>query len=199
MRILSLMIVMSWMLFTSLQANAQSEAWAKQDAASWHSPPIARTKPILDPSSGSYYQLYYIESGSKMDWWIAQRASNELLYNGRRGQLATIKSGDTHFFLMSNFSVPTKGGKFWIGLRMSCATKGFTWEDGHKLSEQQFSAWTANLYRNEKVSCHPGSLAGAPPYLPVSLVSSDNSFRWEISGPRKWYNGMLVEFPKPAE
>jgi hypothetical protein len=151
-------------------------------------------KPIYDPASKSYFELVKLTKGDdadhylpSMNWSNAEAFARRRAYKGALGRLATIKAGDTHFFILTSLRPSTFT---WIGLRYSCDTQKFRWSDGTALVEE-FQAWHATWNQSGE-SCLKGSFMGVA-YTPIS-----DGFRWVAKGRAKLYTDLLVEYPTGA-
>lgn len=160
-------------------------------------PSGARAQVLLDPSSGSYFELisdrrvFGRKSTAGSKWFSAREFAESRFYEGRRGHLASIKTRDTHKFITQNFQIRANT---WIGLRYMCANRSLVWTNGERLDRSSdFQAWHPKWLRGLAgggTTC----ASGRNSYLPVYYIASEVP-RWQASGPDKGFSALLIEYP----
>lgn len=152
---------------------------------------VAHAKIVLDPSSGSHFELVRktldFEGKFPTVWRDARPAAEKRVHKGIRGRLAVIKSQDTLIFLQKNFDISIS----WIGLRYFCANKKLVWVNGDTLKpEADFQRWHPKWARTHIRCSNRG-------YMPIYLTDATSSLSWQASGPEKGFQAYLVEYPAP--
>lgn len=151
--------------------------------------PVA-IKPIYNPSTKSYFELR-VDLPKPSTWEMAVRYARTKQFKGVRGQLAEIKSIQTHSFLQANFDVREEA---WIGLRYFCAFRKLVWADGTEQPRSKFKMWARRWHRTE-IRCGKNQIQ----YMPIYYQKSDQGFKWQASGPSKHFVSYFVEYPTGSE
>ncbi|MFC3051177.1 C-type lectin domain-containing protein [Kordiimonas pumila] len=152
---------------------------------------------ILEPDTGSYYQVFEFYGRPPYTWEHANRMVKGYHYQGREGRLAEVKSGNTHYFLLVNFP-DIRTNPMWIGLHVECnETAEIKWQDGSSLSEQSFRAWNDGTPKNISRTCREHKESGM--ILPVFYQAHELGVRWEVAQEKANMKYMMVEFPVPTE
>jgi hypothetical protein len=161
-------------------------------------PPIGSTPvaqgPILDPRTGSYFELRVDNSTasgsghSNAEWSAAYQRAQARNYNGRQGRLAVVADAATLNFIREQFRI---NEEVWIGLRFFCKFRKLLWVTGdmHPLHEK--SLWARQWFRNQAVRCSTQRID----FMPVYLTKEDEGVAWQASGPAKYFVSYLVEYP----
>ena len=161
----------------------------------------AVAKPVgpvhLEPITGSYFQVFEFYGRPPHTWRHAERMVRGYFHEKREGQLAAIKSGQIHYFLLSKFPLLQRQ-KMWIGLLAKCNdTAEITWSDGTALADQSFRAWNDGTLKRISRTCRSRKQSGAE--LPVFYDPHELGTRWEAGNQRTNLKYMLVEFVEPTE
>ena len=146
-------------------------------------------KPIYNPSTKSYFELR-IDLPKPPQWLTAEKFARTKKFKGVRGRLAQIKDLETHSFLRANFQTRLPA---WIGLRYFCSFRKLVWADGNEQPRKKFRMWARQWHRTH-IKCGTGI-----PYMPVYYTPSDEGFRWQASGPNKFFRSYFVEYPTGKE
>lgn len=154
-------------------------------------------KAILEPVSGSYFQIFEFFGRPPHTWRHAKRMVKGYLHEGREGHLATIKEGSTHYFLILNFP-ELRQQPMWIGLAAECNESAeLVWVDDTKLADTSFRAW--NPIAQKKIRDQCKRLQDTGTELPIYYEPSELGSRWEVNSPTGNLTRMMVEFPVPVE
>jgi len=151
----------------------------------------------LEPTTGSYFQIFEFYGRPPHTWRHAQRMVRGYRYEGREGQLASVKTGKTHYFLLTKFPLLQKQ-RMWIGLQAVCnETVDITWTDGDDLADQSFRAWNDGTQKRISRTCRArrGSGLQLPVYYDPNLLGT----RWEVGTIGTNIQYMMVEFVEPIE
>ena len=152
---------------------------------------------ILEPVSGSYFQVFEFFGRPPHTWRHASRMVKGYRHNDRDGHLAYVKDGATHFFLVLNFD-RLRSTKMWIGLSAKCnETAELYWTDDTPLAEGSFRAWSPVAQKKFRDRCR--SLQDSGTDLPVYYDPTEFGVRWEVGDPTTNIRYMMVEFPVPSE
>ncbi len=152
---------------------------------------------VQDPQTGSYYQVFEFYGKPPHTWEHASHMVRGYLYEEREGQLASIKSLDTHYFLLLSFP-KLRMVPMWIGLSVQCnESADATWPDGSNLREQNFRAWNEGTAAKISRTCRKEKDTGN--IHPVYYQADEFGVRWELGSPKQNITYMLVEFPEPPE
>ena len=155
--------------------------------------PIAQG-PILDPESGSYFELRLnSKEVPSRHWGQANRAASSASYKDRRGRLAVIKDIRTLNFVRDNFRFNQPA---WIGLRFYCGFRKLVWVTGEIQPIKSPGMWAQRWHRTD-IMC--GKMGG--PYMPVYLTDEGAGpvAYFQASGGSKAFNTYLIEYPDPAK
>ncbi len=150
--------------------------------------PIA---PIYNPHTKSYFELR-VDLPNRPQWRTAVRYARTKIYKGVRGRLAVVKDLETHSFLRANFPLLEEA---WIGMRFLCNVRKLVWENGEVHERSAFKVWGRQWARNPKLTCRSQRID----YMPVFYTRSDKGFRWQASGPEKYFVSYFVEYPTGAK
>jgi len=157
--------------------------------------PIGEVK--LEPTSGSYFQMFEFYGRPPHTWKHAQRMVRGYFYEEREGRLAEIKTGAIHYFLLLNF-MDLRSKKAWIGLSATCnETAEMKWLDGSDLADQSFRAWNEGTTRNISRTCRANKDSGM--VLPAYYDSHELGLRWDVGNEKTNLKYMMVEFPVPVD
>ena len=147
--------------------------------------------PYYNPASKSYYELIRVTGMIKRpDWENVKIEAEKRFVKDTQGRLATIKNLETHQFIMKNF----KGGNFFIGLQYFCSSRTLKWVDGLDAAATGFPAWDSK-WSNTHI--RTAGEAFMPFHDPID--NATRTLRWRASGPRKFYELYLVEYPTGKE
>lgn len=155
--------------------------------------PLYYHAPILDPKTGSYYELR--QAANDAQWVYFENEALNLSYKGRRGRLAVIRFPETHQLIMKTFYQQLYSREVWIGLRFECRSRQLLWEDGTLYRPGEFSPWATPWYRSADTTCDSSQTME---YMPIAYTSAAEGFRWRAAGPSKVFDWYLVEYPAPA-
>lgn len=143
--------------------------------------------PVYDPETKSYYELR-TDLPKPPNWGTALKYAATKRFNGVRGQLAVVKDLATHSFLKANFTVYEEA---WIGLRFYCGFRKLVWINGDEHARSDFKVW-ARRWNRSKVTCRSEKRLK---YMPVYYTPNDAGFRWQASGPEKYFVSYFVQYP----
>ena len=149
----------------------------------------ALAEALYDPSSDSYFELL-TDDFPGGNWSKARSFAENLIYKGRRGRLAVIRTRETHEFIQKNFKFRTP---VWIGLRYMCSNRKLIWVTGKQLNrDSDFQAWHRQWRRPA-----PSSRCGGrrKTYMPVYYTADGGPSFWQASGSAKHFNWVLLEYP----
>jgi hypothetical protein len=116
-----------------------------------------------------------------------------LTHKGARGRLAKVDSKELHAFLRERLS-PQQRSKAWIGLRYYCNYHVSMWNDGTRLNRTDFQIWSPHWAAGTYAQC-----VGADGFYPAYYLGPEEGFMWALTGSKKHYNEMYVEFPTNGE
>lgn len=154
-------------------------------------------KAILEPITGSYFQVFEFYGRPPHTWRHATRMVKGYRHNGREGRLAFVQTGATHFFLVLNFEM-LRQKKMWIGLSAECNKQAdLKWLDETLLGDGSFRAWSPIAQKGIREGC--ARLEGTGKRLPVYYDPTEFGVRWEIGSETYNITHMMVEFPVPPE
>lgn len=152
---------------------------------------------ILEPISGSYFQIFEFYGRPPHTWRHATRMVKGYRHEDREGHLAFVKDGATHFFLVLNFDM-LRERKMWIGLSAECNEQAdLKWLDDVPLAEGSFRAWSPVAQKNIRDNCK--RLQDTGTRLPIYYDPTEFGVRWEVGSPGDNITHMMVEFPVPPE
>lgn len=146
--------------------------------------------PIYNPHTKSYFELR-TDLPQPPTWSTAEITARTKVYNGVRGHLAIVKDADTHSFLEANFPLNEEA---WIGLRFFCNVRKLLWVDGEEWPLNAFKMWAKPWHRTN-IKCGTSKI----PYMPVMYLPNSKGFRWQASGPAKYFISYFVEYPTGKE
>ncbi|MCJ9430388.1 C-type lectin domain-containing protein [Kordiimonas marina] len=150
-----------------------------------------------DPSTGNYYQIFQFYGPKPYTWAHAKHMVHGYIYEGRVGQLASVKTLETHYFLLLQFPEMRKH-KTWIGLSAQCNEQAdLEWLDGTKLEDTNFRAWAADAQRKISRTCRDHRLSGN--IYPIYYMPDAFGVRWEMGQSNTDIEYMVVEFPKSED
>ena len=147
-------------------------------------------KPIYNPESKSYFELR-VDLPKPPNWRTAARYARTKIYKGVRGRLAVVKDLQTHSFLKANFDVREEA---WIGLRYFCSFRKLVWANGEEQPRRAFKMWAKKWYRTD-IRCGKQSIQ----FMPIYYLPNTKGFKWQASGPAKYFVSYFVEYPTGAE
>lgn len=147
-------------------------------------------KPVYNPHTKSWFELR-VDLPTPSNWRSAVKYSRRHTFKGVRGRLAIVKDLETHSFLRANFDVL---GSTWIGLRYFCSFRKLVWADGTEHSRKAFKMWAKKWYRTD-VRCGKQRIQ----YMPIYYLPTRFGFKWQASGPEKYFVSYFVEYPTGAE
>ncbi len=151
----------------------------------------------FNEKTGSYYQIFEFLGKPPHTWRHARRMVKGYLYEGREGQLATVKDVDTHYFLVLNF-MDMRTKSMWIGLSVTCnETAEIAWVDDSRLEDQSFRGFAEGELRNISRTCR--SLKDTGVQLPIYYEPDEFGVRWHLARANTNEQYMMVEFPVPTE
>ena len=154
-------------------------------------------KAILEPVTGSYFQVFEFYGRPPHTWRHATRMVKGYRHAGREGQLAFVKTGATHFFLVLNFDM-LREKKMWIGLSAECNQQAdLKWLDESLLGDGSFRAWSPIAQKGVRDGC--ANLEGSGARLPIFYDPTEFGVRWEVGRVNDNIPHMMVEFPVPPE
>ncbi len=150
--------------------------------------------PIYNPASKSYFQLLN-QTAQKKNWRNAYQAALSKTFKGVRGRLAVIDRPETHEFILQTFDTTRP---IWIGLRYWCRFRMLQWNDLRPFSPSDpgsFQAWHPQWYRNTQSMCATWQ-SRENAYMAFYYQSiGERNARWQASGPAKFFDRFLVEYP----
>lgn len=147
-------------------------------------------KPVYNPETKSWFELR-VDLPKPSNWRSAVKYSRRHTFKGVRGRLAIVKDLQTHSFLRANFDAL---GATWIGLRYFCSFRKLVWADGTEHPRRAFKMWAKRWYRTD-VRCGKERIQ----YMPIYYLPSRYGFKWQASGPEKFFVSYFVEYPTGAE
>lgn len=147
-------------------------------------------KPIYNPESKSYFELR-VDLPKPPNWQTAVRYARTKFYKGVRGRLAVVKDLQTHSFLQANFDVREEA---WIGLRYFCSFRKLVWENGEEQPRRAFKMWAKRWHRTD-IRCGNNRIQ----YMPIYYLPNSKGFKWQASGPAKYFVSYFVEYQTGAE
>ena len=147
-------------------------------------------KPAYNPHTKSWFELR-VDLPKPSNWQNAVKFSRRHTFKGVRGRLAVVKDLETHSFLRANFDVI---GPTWIGLRYFCSFRKLVWADGTEQPRTAFKMWAKKWYRTD-VRCGKERIQ----FMPVYYLPTRHGFKWQASGPAKYFVSYFVEYPTGAE
>ncbi|NVJ69275.1 MAG: C-type lectin domain-containing protein [Alphaproteobacteria bacterium] len=151
----------------------------------------------LDSATGSYFQVFEFYGRPPHSWEHASRMVKGYIYEGREGQLATVKDVNTHYFLILNFP-QMRTTSMWIGLTATCNEQAdIEWIDGARLLDQSFRGFADGVARKISRTCRDRKDSGA--VFPIYYQPDEFGVRWQVATPNQNLQYMMVEFPKPPE
>lgn len=152
---------------------------------------------ILEPVSGSYFQVFEFYGRPPHTWRHAARMVKGYRHKDRDGHLAFVKDGATHFFLVLNFDM-LREQKMWIGMSARCNESAeLMWLDETPLTEGSFRAWSPVAQKSIREECKRRQNSGID--LPIYYEPTEFGVRWEVGGVNQNIQHMMVEFPVPPE
>lgn len=177
-----------WILLC-LVAGMPSAAMA-QKSGSYTKTPVA-IKPIYNPHTKSYFELR-VDLPKPPQWRTAVRYARSKTFKGVRGRLAIVSDLKTHSFLRANFTLNEQA---WIGMRFLCNVRKLVWENGEVQERTAFKVWGRQWARDPKLTCRSQRID----YMPVAYTATNKGFRWQASGPEKYFISYIVEYPTGSE
>lgn len=154
-------------------------------------------KAILEPATGSYFQVFEFYGRPPHTWRHAKRMVKGYRHEDREGRLAFVQTGATHFFLVLNFEM-LREKRMWIGLSAECNKQAdLKWLDDTPLGDGSFRAWSPVAQKGIREGCK--RLEGTGKQLPVFYDPTEFGVRWEIASETANITHMMVEFPVPPE
>lgn len=147
-------------------------------------------KPVYNPQTKSWFELR-VDLPKPSNWRNAVKFARRQTFKGVRGRLAIVKDLQAHSFLRANFEVL---GSAWIGLRYFCSFRKLVWADGTEHPRRSFKMWAKRWYRTD-VRCGKERIQ----YMPIYYLPSRYGFKWQASGPEKFFISYFVEYPTGAE
>lgn len=163
-------------------------------ACFWLAPASAQAPkaigPVYNPHTKSYFEVR-IDLPSPPNWATAERTARTKSYKGARGRLAIVKDVDTHSFLQANFTIAEEA---WIGLRFFCSFRKLVWVTGDEHPLSAFKMWAKPWHRTN-ITCTTTKIQ----YMPVNYLPQSKGFRWQASGPAKFFVSYFVEYPTGKE
>lgn len=147
-------------------------------------------KPVYNPATKSWFELR-VDLPTPSNWRSAVKYSRRHTFKGVRGRLAIVKDLQTHSFLRANFEAL---GATWIGLRYFCSFRKLVWADGTEHPRKAFKMWAKKWYRTD-VRCGKQRIQ----YMPIYYLPSRYGFKWQASGPEKYFVSYFVEYPTGAQ
>ena len=154
-------------------------------------------KAILEPVSGSYFQVFEFYGRPPHTWRHARNMVRGYRHDDREGRLAFVKTGATHFFLVLNFEM-LRAKKMWIGLAAECNEQAdLIWSDETRLGDGSFRAWSPVAQKGIRDGC--SRYEGTGTRLPVFYDPTEFGVRWEIGNVTMNITHMMVEFPVPEK
>ncbi|WP_286828529.1 MULTISPECIES: C-type lectin domain-containing protein [Kordiimonas] len=151
----------------------------------------------LNEGNGSYYQVFEFYGKPPHTWRHAKRMVRGYLYEGREGQLATVKDVETHYFLLLNFPM-IRTSPMWLGLSATCnETADLLWVDGSNLADQSFRGFGEGALRDISRTCRARKDSGME--IPIFYEPDAFGVRWQMGRGNQNLTYMMVEFPVPTE
>jgi hypothetical protein len=144
--------------------------------------------PFMDKTTGSYFQL--VAADRPLTWEDARAEASRMMYKGRHGRLAIVRSIKTHLDLLRNLSTDLTRDA-WIGLQYLCATRELAWSDSSPLKQGDFANWNYQWTQTDTSQCNGG-------YMGVTM-SPRVDLKWlaqETNARASWY---VVEYPAPKK
>jgi hypothetical protein len=148
--------------------------------------------PFYNAETDSYFELFGRSKGNHRGWpWRkANEFANSKQYKGQRGRLALIRSHEILNFVRETFTI---SGASWIGARYYCKYSKLLWSDGKLESPKAPGMWHGQWHRTNVRCANRG-------YMPLYLTPPERGgIYWQASGPQKWFNYYLVEYPAPKK
>ena len=142
--------------------------------------------PIYNPKTKSYFELR-TDLPKPPQWRTAEPYARTKFFKGVRGRLAVVADLDTHSFLQANFPLSEEA---WIGLRFFCGFRKLVWPDGTEQPRNAFSMWHKPWHRSN-ITCRTDNIQ----YMPIHYLPQSRGFRWQASGPEKYFVSYFVEYP----
>jgi hypothetical protein len=146
--------------------------------------------PVYNPHTKSYFELR-TDLPKPPQWRTAEAVARSKTFKGTRGRLAIVKDLETHTFLQANFTIHEEA---WIGLRFYCSFRKLLWVTGDEHPLKSFKMWAKPWHRS-KITCTTENIQ----YMPVHYLPQHKGFRWQASGPEKYFVSYFVEYPTGKE
>lgn len=146
--------------------------------------------PIYNPHTKSYFELR-TDLPKPPQWRTAEAVARSKVFKGTRGRLAIVKDLETHSFLQANFQIYEEA---WIGLRFYCSFRKLLWVTGDEHPLKSFKMWAKPWHRSN-ITCTTENIQ----YMPVHYLPQHKGFRWQASGPEKYFVSYFVEYPTGKE
>lgn len=156
--------------------------------------------PVLDPKTGSYFELKDDNRRPRQTGWPgatweeARKRAAQSIYQGRRGRLAVIRDEQTLRFIRDNFQILEE---VWIGLAFYCRARRLLWTNGEmELLEKSQHMWDRHWSRDMNLTCRH-----QPQWvmMPVYLTTTSSGVKWQATGPAKHFMSYIVEYPPPEQ
>ena len=159
---------------------------------------VAMDDPVYNEATKSYFTLVKVGPIEKLgspsrSWDEMNGIAMGMNYKGVRGRLAKVDSKQVHDLLREHFASKIKT-RAWIGLRYFCNYSALMWNDGTRLNRSDFQIWSPTWNQGTDVQC--GGPAG---YYPAYYREPKEGFLWALTGSKKHYNEMFVEFVTDGE
>lgn len=187
-----LKIAAMWILLCVVAGMPSTAIAQKSD--SYTKTPVA-IKPIYNPHTKSYFELR-VDLPKPPQWRTAVRYARSKKFKGVRGRLAFVKDLKTHSFLRANFTLNEQA---WIGLRFFCGVRKLVWVDGQIHERKAFKVWARQWHRTNVTCRSQKSRQGRIDYMPVAYTQTNKGFRWQASGPGKYFVSYFVEYLTGSE
>jgi hypothetical protein len=151
--------------------------------------PVA-IEPKYNPHTKSYFELR-VDLPKPPNWNTAVAYARTKSFKGVRGRLAHVTDLETHSFLRANFEPRVEA---WIGLRYFCSFRKLVWADGTVQPRKAFKIWSRRWHRTH-IKCGATNIK----FMPVYYLPSYKGFKWQASGPAKYFVSYFVEYPTGKE
>ncbi len=152
----------------------------------------------LDPTSGSYYQIFVFHGKPPHTWRHARKMVRGYFHEKREGRLAHVLNIKTHYFLISKFPMMFDQ-RMWIGLSVVCEKDDGPqpqWTDGKLLKETTFRAWDPAAGQSYNRQCKGKDYKTQ---IPVMYDPTQFGSRWRVEQINTNVKYMMVEFAEPVE
>jgi hypothetical protein len=157
-------------------------------------------KPVYDPATKSYFELYYPDSGVSAEqartytWTDAAELAQMQVFKGVHGRLAVVKTRQIDEFLIETFRPASYE---WIGLRYVCGMNVLQWVTGEIWPLTSYANWGPvwNVAGASPFGAQRAACGGGGGWLGIHYWPRSGSFRWNANTAQTKFAMMFVEFP----